>query len=178
MRMIVNRNVLAVDTDSITDPIERKWMTMQGMSPRDKEVGMEREMQTQVADLYARAQRDNKWLCLVGLSMGHITNCELGFVIQVDPLRHWKQYNGRTLASLLKHGSKMMRDIEMIDSLDKVDGLLNAWSVDYEIRGPFVKMPDVMARWYSDNERELRAYRVMNQSSIANEINRLGMVAK
>jgi len=56
--------------------------------------------------------------------MGHITNCELGFVIQVDPLRHWKQYNGRTLASILKHGSKMMRDIEMIDSLDKVDGLL------------------------------------------------------
>jgi hypothetical protein len=106
--------------------------------------------------------------------MGSITNCSIGYVIQVDPIKHWKQYNSRTLASILRHGSKMMRDIEMLDSIDKVDNLLQAWSVDYEIRGPFVKTPDIMQRWYKDNEQELRKYTILDQSAIAHEINQLG----
>jgi ABC-type glutathione transport system ATPase component len=44
LRMIVNRNVLAIDTDSITDPLERKWMLKPSLSPSEKDAGMQREL--------------------------------------------------------------------------------------------------------------------------------------
>lgn len=74
-RMIMNANVIVIDTDGITDPIERKHNANARLDSKERKQLIAEDVQRAVRDLYSSAQTQKKWLCLVGLSMGPMPNC-------------------------------------------------------------------------------------------------------
>lgn len=109
-------------------------------------------------DAYYAARQNNKWLCIVGMAMGPVTQCELGFVVKIDPVTHWRQYAGRTLKSIGNHVPEMMGDIAAVKSPDDVRKAIIRWSTEFEIRGPFPGEYGRGDNWYKMSAKDYKGY--------------------
>jgi len=70
--MIDNPNIVVLDTDVVTDPIYRMFNGSK-MSPKAMDKAITAMIQQEVMEAYLAAQRQHKWLCIVGMAMGPVT---------------------------------------------------------------------------------------------------------
>lgn len=76
----------------------------------------------------------------------------------IDPVRHWKQYAGRTLKSIAGHSGAIAQDIESVKEPSDVSRAITHWSTYFEIRGPFPGEFGRADNWYKNNSDVHRGY--------------------
>lgn len=92
--MLRNPNIEVLDTDAVMNPILRR-LAAQRLGPDAHSERGEALARQALLGEYERARARGRWLVAVGLGLGPLTSCELGFVLQVPSNQIWRQNASR-----------------------------------------------------------------------------------